>query len=760
MATTVPMPARGERGAPHFDKTKRREFPRFFTELEYLFQRSDIEAEADKKRHVLRYVDFETEQIWKTFPEYSTAAKTYEDFRDAILIHYPDATNDAIYSLRDMDLLIGEKQRVGIHTSADLADYHLNFTTITDWLINKRQLADLEQQRAYLRAFQPPFLAAIMNRLQIKFPDHLLSIPYPLKDVHEAAKFLLQSATTPQSYMSSLPTNPYHYQPNTVTPEPTKAEDFGSLFKEFTKTVLEALNSNIANTSAQTQETRNAVARAMICLFCGGPHPIRNCAGVDEYIKAGKCKRNIEGKIVLSTGAFIPRDTPGSNFRERIDEWHRRNPNQLAAATLIHTIDARILHNNEKPQDVYQLSSKDRIATLEAEIFNLRNRPNQASHVRTRAQKARAALNDEDSDDEDVEAARKAKQPQIVEVEEEETATPEPARLPVAQPKTLPASTSTSQPTQQPEHPYRSAKDATYQPPVIRNIGAPIKAAVKKPEATPKVLPPVYDPLVATNVYKRSMDAPIVISHRELLSLSPEVRAKSREDTTTRRVKDATVAQNLYQYSDDEQEDDYLKTLALDSNPSLPSDAIVISDPIETYYKSLRPGEEPDFDALIIAKESGAVRSVIALIDNTQRAECILDPGCQIIAISENLCHELSLAYDPSIKLNMQSANGNIDQSLGLSRNVPFKIHNITVYMQAHVIRSPAYDVLLGRPFDILTESIVRNFANEDQTITIHDPNTGNRVTIPTIARGPAKCTQAIHRHQHKPLPVFRRPGA
>ena len=44
---------------------------------------------------------------------------------------------------------------------------------------------------------------------------------------------------------------------------------------------------------------------------------------VEEYIKAGKCRRNIEGKIVLSTGAWILRDN--------------HNPNQLTA-TLLNTI--------------------------------------------------------------------------------------------------------------------------------------------------------------------------------------------------------------------------------------------------------------------------------------------------------------------------------------------------------------------------------------------------------------------------------------
>ena len=83
----------------------------------------------------------------------------------------------------------------------------------------------------------------------------------------------------------------------------------------------------------------------------------------------------------------------------------------------------------------------------------------------------------------------------------------------------------------------------------------------------------------------------------------------------------------------------------------------------------------------------------------------------------------------------MQSANGEVDRSLGLVRNVPIQIGDITLYVQIHVICNPAYDILLGRPFDILTESVVRNFANEDQTITIRNPNSSRRATVPTMPR-------------------------
>src|SRR5271155_3324321 len=92
-----------------------------------------------------------------------------------------------------------------------------------------------------------------------------------------------------------------------------------------------------------------------------GPHFIRNCLEVLEYIKQGRCKRNIEGKIVLPTGAFVPREIPGTLLRERIDEWHRRYPNQLAAASLVHTIDARIIGQAQSGNiQTYQLSTQDR----------------------------------------------------------------------------------------------------------------------------------------------------------------------------------------------------------------------------------------------------------------------------------------------------------------------------------------------------------------------------------------------------------------
>jgi hypothetical protein len=135
-----------------------------------------------------------------------------------------------------------------------------------------------------------------------------------------------------------------------------------------------------------------------------------------------------------------------------------------------------------------------------------------------------------------------------------------------------------------------------------------------------------------------------------------------------------------------------------------------------------------------------------------EQVEAILDPGCQIVAMSEEVCIALSIAYDLNVRLNMVSANGGIDQSLGLAKNIPFKISEITVYLQVHILRQPAYDILLGRPFDVLTESVVVNYHDENQTITILDPNTGKKATVPTVRRGSYRFSEKRKQHDAKAL--------
>ena len=172
---------------------------------------------------------------------------------------------------------------------------------------------------------------------------------------------------------------------------------------------------------------------------------------------------------------------------------------------------------------------------------------------------------------------------------------------------------------------------------------------------------------------------------------------------------------------------------------SVIQDGIVVPDPYEMYLKMLQPGEKSR--ELIVTKESHLLCSIMVLVDNQEHIKAIVDPGPQIIAISDAVCNDLGLSYDPTIQLNMQSANGTVDHFLGLARNIPCCLGDVTLYFQIHVICDSAYNILLGQPFEVLMESVVRNFKNEleDQMITVHDPNSNWISTVPMLPRGKAR---------------------
>ena len=336
----------------------------------------------------------------------------------------------------------------------------------------------------------------------------------------------------------------------------------------------------------------------------------------------------------------------------------------------------------------YQLSANDRIAVLEAELFNLKTRKGPIQEgPHTRSQKARGVTIEDVENESKVAAARaQLRTPRIEEVEEPSA----PQRNQEFHARTQ-------------EHPFRSAKDAAYTPPSSKNVGAQDKTPsvpYKKAEPAYKTLPPVHSPAITASVSQRSMEAPITITQKELLSLSPEVCSQVRDATMTRCIpnRDPVTMQNLYKDQEDLYTDSLTTTFVLSDayNRPILQDTFIVEDEIENYYRSLGAEEDPELGRLIVSGDSSAIHSIHTLVDNSHCVKCILDLGCQIIAMSEVVCHTLGLAYDPSIVLHMQSANGMLDQSLGLSRNVPFTIGKITMYLQVHVISSPAYDVLLG----------------------------------------------------------------
>lgn len=288
---------------------------------------------------------------------------------------------------------------------------------------------------------------------------------------------------------------------------------------------------------------------------------------------------------------------------------------------------------------------------------------------------------------------------------------------------------------------------------------------------------PIHKEGRVQDVASKVLKTPIVLNAEELMDLSEPLRKEIAKLMAKKRISMQPVTEQMYSAGEtqpesdplpfsetSDEEDETSEDLSLKSDaigicdlPSgtfmaaqfnvglIPAGSLIMSDPYLQYLDSLAPGEQPK--QVIVAKDSASLRAVYPVINGAGEEESVVDRGSQIVSMASMIATKLGVAWDPDITIHMQSANGQLEKTLGLARNVPFLFNDITVYLQIHIIASPAYKVLLGRPFDVLTESVIRNHADGGQIITITDPNTGRRCTIPTFLRGvPPRIVKAAPR--------------
>ncbi|KAG6859350.1 hypothetical protein C0995_009464, partial [Termitomyces sp. Mi166 len=130
-----------------------------------------------------------------------------------------------------------------------------------------------------------------------------------------------------------------------------------------------------------------------LCHFCrqiGHTMVKGRCLELENYIRAGKCRKNRDNKVVLPSGSYIPQYPEKLYYKDRLEEWHCLNPGNLAtgnlsanaapdaqqqqamnnmqvpaAATLVHEIV------QEPRVDQYVLTTNERIEYHQQELLKL-----------------------------------------------------------------------------------------------------------------------------------------------------------------------------------------------------------------------------------------------------------------------------------------------------------------------------------------------------------------------------------------------------
>jgi hypothetical protein len=168
--SVIHMPACGHSTAPRFDGNALN-LRLYFDEVESLSIDAGLNEEG-KIRHALRYASREDNELWSTLPEAQAQAPDYARFRDAVVKLYPGADDERKYAESDLQWLIDTQQQYGIESRAELGHYYREFRRISKFLIDKRHLSDIEQNKMYMRGFDEQLRERVKGRLQVKFPDH------------------------------------------------------------------------------------------------------------------------------------------------------------------------------------------------------------------------------------------------------------------------------------------------------------------------------------------------------------------------------------------------------------------------------------------------------------------------------------------------------------------------------------------------------------------------------------------------------------
>jgi hypothetical protein len=174
-------------------------------------------------------------------------------------------------------------------------------------------------------------------------------------------------------------------------------------------------------------------------------------------------------------------------------------------------------------------------------------------------------------------------------------------------------------------------------------------------------------------------------------------------------------------------------TIMTEVSDDIPEGSFIADDPVLQY---LSEHKDVNAEDLVVAAVSEPLRAIYLTINRVGQEECLLDSGSMIVSMARESAVQLGLNWDPSIRVNMESASNHLEKTLGLARNVRFSVAGLQIYLQVHILEKPPYRVLLGRPFDTFTSSTNSTKTDGSSELVLTDPNTQKVAIVPTYQRG------------------------
>ncbi|KAG6895128.1 hypothetical protein C0995_013203, partial [Termitomyces sp. Mi166 len=250
-------------------------------------------------------------------PEPTACAYTYKEWKAEIFKLYPGSESRDRYTRNNLEKLIAD------------------FLSKVKWLADNSKMERSSEKEKFQRGIPLTLWVRIARRLEILYPLHHPDDPYKVEEMFNAGDWYLKGNTTAMASVS--PTS-------ATAPVSAKTTDTSGTDSGYVK--REELSQIISDSLAQAIERLSKPSGANtgrpllpkdLCHFCGqiGHTMVKGrCLELENYIHAGKCRKNRDNKVVLPSGGYIPQYPKKLYYKDRLEEWHCLNPGNLATGNL------------------------------------------------------------------------------------------------------------------------------------------------------------------------------------------------------------------------------------------------------------------------------------------------------------------------------------------------------------------------------------------------------------------------------------------
>ena len=716
---------------------------RYFEDVQQTCETHGITDEAQIVKWMIYYVVQSEEDVFKGVSD--EAKTTVESFKKAIIAEYPGSGDDSKYDWTDLEAVVAEYTKKTEWTKEDVGAYYRSFHIRATYLIKSQRCGTRDANLLFLRAF-PKHLYDNMKLHLVKSADDkdrpengwdyvkvrdaaLKWVSVPTEVAGPAAEGSVATVTT-----GSVPRGG---TPAPATAVKTEAPDRSTILQVIEELRTQGvLGSRTAAPPAAAPAQRTFTPRGH-CNFCGAPgHYQRECPEVQTYVNGNKLMRDpASGMLALPSGARFPSYSPGSTLKEKIDNYYGDNAGRSgrdapphmtnfvggAGSRFVrdappHLPSVNILEAEEAPGPVLQWFSPDQVWTQSFQWFD----PDAIAESGVCAIEVQALEAAEDS------TLREDVQDELTSMHTAITGLVE--QMHALQAAVLDKKSVRFEGPARVGPPQRGAKKAAEKPKATVPEVAPTPSAMKKTagdqaENNYRLQSAIEDPEAETSVMEAFLDTPVNLKIRHLFTLSPTLRKSLKELCTTKRV---PVAANFHEVADLVQE------AFADAETVLHTAALAAGTEEDDEDSD---ADDEDGPAKVVAPDTLPLRCLRLSIAGKSSAECILDPGSQIVVMRRDVWQRTGAPLRTDLATKMVSANNLVNWTMGMVRDLEFKVADIALHLQVHVVDDAPFEVLLGRPFFVLGTCNTKDFERGDQHLTLTDPNTGRTITVPTQPR-------------------------